>query len=107
VRSHSEACRYVVVGAPMAHGDGWPPALDRSIAAWAPDERAALALCTRTDLATVAYDAIASSYDLVRRETPAVPSRTIYVVQRRAVGTHRRTEALVAAIHEAMEREPV
>lgn len=99
--------RCVVVGSrsePIE--DGWPADLERQICAWAPDERSALELCARGDLATVAYDAIVSSCGfegrLTRLAHPAIPSRTVFLTQRRSVGRHRRTEALVEAIRASM-----
>ncbi len=95
--------RCVVVGAPSEPvDDGWPLDHDRRIAAWAPDERSALELCALGDLATVASDAVVRSCGFEGRLTrlvgPAIPSRTVFLIQRRAVGRHRRTEALVDAI---------
>ncbi len=95
--------RCVVVGVPSEPvEDGWPMDHDRRIAAWAPDERAALELCALGDLATVACDEIVKRCGFEGRLTrlllPAIPSRTVFLIQRRAVGRHRRTEALVDAI---------
>lgn len=95
--------RCVIVGTPTEPlDDGWPVDLERQIAAWAPDERSALELCARGDLMTVAYDATVRSCGFEGRVTkqpqPQIPSRTLYLIQRRAVGRHRRTEALVDAV---------
>ncbi len=102
-RTDTAEHRCVVVGTPTEPlDDGWPSELDRRIAAWAPDERAALELCARGDLVTVAYDAVVRRCGfadrLVRWPDPPIAPRTIHLVQRRAVGRHRRTEALVEAI---------
>lgn len=90
--------------------DGWPGEVERRIVARAPDERAALELCAQTNLVTVAYDAVVQRCGLAPRLTrldvPVVPSRTLYLVQRRAVGRHRRTEALVDAIRAASQPIP-
>ncbi len=98
--------RCVIAGTPSDHvHDGWPPHHPRSIVAWAPDERSALELCTRSAFTTVAFDAVAraSSLDarLVRLAEPEISPRTLYLVHRRAVGRHARTEALVEAIQHA------
>ncbi len=98
--------RCVVVGAPSEPvEDGWPPDHDRRIAAWTPDERSALELCARGDLVTVACDAIVRSCGfegrLTRLVLPEMASRKLLLIQRRAVGRHRRTEALVDAIRTA------
>jgi DNA-binding transcriptional LysR family regulator len=104
-RDLAAAARCVVVGTPSAFvDDGWPNHCERSVAAWAFDERAALELCRHSDLVTVAFDHMARSYapELVRLATPEIPSRTLFVVQRKAIGAHRRTDALVTAIREAL-----
>jgi DNA-binding transcriptional LysR family regulator len=94
---------YVAIGTP-AHpsDDGWPAGEPRDLVAYAHDERAALELCTRTSLATIAFDVVArsSGYDgqLVRLQTPVISPRTLHLVKRHSVGQHRRTDALVAAI---------
>ena len=98
--------RCVVAGTANEHAhDGWPPQHARAIAAWAPDERSALDLCTRSDFATVAFDEVArrSGFEprLVRLATPEIPARTLYLVHRRAIGRHARTDALVEAIQHA------
>jgi DNA-binding transcriptional LysR family regulator len=100
-----EPRRAVLVGTPSAYvKDGWPTSHERTIAAWAHDEWAALELCARCDLVTVAFDVVARtlghSRRLVRLDVPAIPSRTLYIVNRRAVGAHRRTNALIEAIRE-------
>lgn len=98
--------RCVVVGTPTEpQDDGWPADLERRIAAWAPDERSALELCARGDLVTVACDAVVKRCGfagrVVRLDDPPIAPRTLHLVQRRAVGRHRRTEALVEAIRRA------
>ncbi len=95
--------RCVSVGTPSEPlDDGWPTDLDRRIAAHAPDERAALELCTRMDVVVVAYEMIVRrsgfASRLTRLDAPAIAPRALYLVQRRAVGRHRRTEALAEAI---------
>ena len=95
--------RCVVTGAPSEPiEDGWPSDHERRISAWTPDERSALELCARGDLVTVACDAIVDACGfgtrLTRLALPAIPSRAVFLIQRRAVGRHRRTEALVDAI---------
>jgi DNA-binding transcriptional LysR family regulator len=94
---------HVVVGTPThMSDDGWPAGEARENVAYAHDERAALELCTRSPLAAIAFDVVARSSGyadrLQRLQTPAIASRTLHVVQRRAVGTHRRTDALIAAL---------
>jgi DNA-binding transcriptional LysR family regulator len=94
---------YVATGTPAhINDDGWPLGEPRELVAYAHDERAALELCARTSLATIAFDVVArsSGYDgrLVRLQVPVIASRILHLVKRRAVGQHRRTEALVAAI---------
>jgi DNA-binding transcriptional LysR family regulator len=101
--------RCAVVGTPLAAmDDGWPPDRERIVRAWAPDERAALELCARSDLATTAFDAVVRASGFTQRLTRMpvleIPSRTLYVLQRRAVGRHRRTEALVDAIRRAAQQ---
>jgi len=101
--------RCVVVGTPAIHiDDGWPPRHERQIAAWASDQRAALEIVARSGLVTVALDPVArasaASKRLIRLPTPVVEPRTLYLVQRRAVASHRRTEALVDAIRESLTR---
>ncbi len=98
--------RCVVVGTPTEPlDDGWPHDVERRIAAWAPDERAALELCALGDLVTVACDAVVQRCGfagrLVKLPDPQISTRTLHLVQRRAVGRHRRTEALVEAIRTA------
>ena len=95
--------RCVVVGDPSSHGDdGWPPGLERSVAGWVPDERSALELCARTDAVTVAFDKVAAAHptvsELVRLPAIEIAPRPIVWLHRRALGRHRRTEALVDAI---------
>lgn len=95
--------RCVVVGTPTEPlDDGWPLDIERRIAAWAPDERSALELCARGDLVTVGWDALIArggfAGRLERLPDPQIAPRTLHLVQRRAVGRHRRTEALVEAI---------
>jgi DNA-binding transcriptional LysR family regulator len=107
-RSASEPARCVVVGSPSDPlDDGWPAGRERQIVAWAPDEHAALELCAHDDLVTVAFDAVARSCRQperwVRLRSPEIPSRALYLVSRRAVGRHRRTDALVDAIKHASE----
>ncbi|MEO8699373.1 MAG: LysR family transcriptional regulator [Kofleriaceae bacterium] len=98
--------RCVIAGTPTDHvHDGWPPQHTRSVVAWAPDERSALELCARSTFATVAFDAVAraSGLDarLVRVAELEIAPRTLYLVHRRAVGRHARTDALVDAIQHA------
>lgn len=105
-RAEAAVPRYVVVGTPTKPlDDGWPQDLERHIAAWAPDERSALELCALCDLVTVASDAIVRGCGFAERlhpvPGPAIAARTLILTQRRAVGRHRRTEALVAAIRSA------
>lgn len=93
----------VAIGTPShASDDGWPAAESREPAAYAHDERAALELCTRSPLAAVAFDVVARSSGyadrLTRLQTPAIASRTLHVIQRRAIGAHRRTDALIGAL---------
>jgi DNA-binding transcriptional LysR family regulator len=100
--------RCVVVGTPTEPlDDGWPSDVERKVAAWAPDERSALELCARGDLVTVACDAIVHGCGFAERlrrlPSPPIAARTLYLTQRRAVGRHRRTEALVEAIRTAAE----
>lgn len=107
-RPVSEAARCVVVGSPSAPlDDGWPADRERQIVAWAPDEHAALELCAHSDLMTVAFDAVARTCRQperwVRLRSPEIPSRALHLVSRRAVGRHRRTDALVDAIKRASE----
>ncbi len=95
--------RCVVVGSPsFHHDDGWPAGIERTVAAWACDESAALDLAARTTLVCVAFDPIARASRhggrLLRLATPVIAPRTVFLVHRRAVGTHRRTDALVAAL---------
>jgi DNA-binding transcriptional LysR family regulator len=100
--------RAVVVGA-RGHevDDGWPIDLPRSIAAWVPDERAALETCLRSPYVTVAFDAVAATARaqgrLVRLDQPAIAARPLFLVHRRPVATHPRTEALAAAIRGAID----
>ena len=62
--------RCVVIGTPHdLVDDGWPPDRDRIVRAWAPDERAALELCARGDLVTVAFDAVVRSNGFAQRLT--------------------------------------
>jgi DNA-binding transcriptional LysR family regulator len=103
------AMRCVVVGTPDKHADdGWPSRSERQIAAWTSDQRAALEMVARTGLVTVAFDAVARTSDvfkrLIRIPTPHLEPRTLYLVQRRSVGAHRRTEALVDAIRHSLTR---
>ncbi len=95
--------RCVAVGTPSNHADdGWPAGCERGIATWAPDERAALEICARTELVTVAFDVITRSSGyagrLVRLESPTISTKPLFLVYRRAVGVHRRTDALIEAI---------
>jgi DNA-binding transcriptional LysR family regulator len=94
---------HVAIGTPIhVSDDGWPASESREPAAYAHDERAALELCTRSPLAAVAFDVVARSgrYGdrLTRLQTPAISSRTLHLVTRRAIGNHRRTDALIAAL---------
>ncbi len=102
-RTATAESRCVVVGTPTEPlDDGWPAETERRIAAWAPDERSALELCARGDLVTVACDAVVERCGFAGRVTrlvdPAISPRTLHLVQRRTVGRHRRTEALVEAL---------
>ncbi|MEO8548318.1 MAG: LysR family transcriptional regulator [Kofleriaceae bacterium] len=101
--------RCVVVGTPTASlDDGWPAECERRIVAWAPDERSALELTARSDLLTVVSDAIIHFCGFEGRVTrlhePQISPRTLYLVQRRAVGRHRRTEVLADALRAAAAR---
>ena len=101
--------RCVMVGTALEHvDDGWPVTAERAVVAWAPDERAALELCARGDLVTVAYDAAVTGYNLAsqltRIDQPEIAPRVLHLVSRRAVGRHRRTEVLVEAIRGAVAR---
>jgi DNA-binding transcriptional LysR family regulator len=105
----STAMRCVVAGTPgKASDDGWPSRIDRQLAAWASDERSALEIVARSGLVAVAFDPIARASEvfkrLVRLPTPHIDPRVLYLVHRRAVGSHRRTEALVEAIRESLVR---
>jgi DNA-binding transcriptional LysR family regulator len=105
----TSSLRCVAVGAAGKHvDDGWPPRVDREVAAWASDERCALEIVARSGLVAVAFDHVARTSEmfkrLVRLPTPQVEPRTILLVHRRAVGSHRRTEALVEAIRESLNR---
>jgi DNA-binding transcriptional LysR family regulator len=105
-RSAIAVPRCVVAGTPSECDDGWPTSTERAIAAWAPDERAALELCCLGELATVAYDAVVRASGhvdrLARSETPRIPSRTLHLLHRRPVGAHRRTDAFTDAIREVV-----
>ena len=99
--------RCVGIGTPAKPADdGWPAHAERHIAAWASDQRAALEIVARSRLATIAFDAVARTSEVFPRvvqvPTPHVEPRPLYLVHRRAVGPHRRTEALIAAIREAL-----
>jgi DNA-binding transcriptional LysR family regulator len=101
--------RCIVVGTPADHtDDGWPPRSERRIVAWASDQRAALGIVARSGLVTVALDPVARASEvfnrLIRLPTPQVEPRTVYLVQRRAVGPHRRTEVLADAIRSSLAR---
>jgi DNA-binding transcriptional LysR family regulator len=105
----SSSMRCVVTGTPAKHvDDGWPARVERQIAAWASDERSALEIVARSGLATVAFDHVARTSDvfkrLIRLPTPHIEPRTLFLVHRRAVGNHRRTDALVEAIRESLDR---
>ena len=102
--------RCVMIGTPAdPMDDGWPSDIERTVAAWAPDERAALELCARGELVTVAFDAVARAGGfqerLTRLATPEISGRMMCLIHRRTVGQHRRTEALVEAIR-AAARQP-
>lgn len=104
---NSEAMRCVLVGAPgRGADDGWPTRLERQTAAWASDERAALDIVARTGLATVTFDRVARSSavreQIMRLPTPRIDARTLYLLHRRAIGTHRRTDAFAEAIRVAL-----
>ena len=98
--------RVVVVGTPDEPvDDGWPASTPRRVVAWAPDERAALELCARGEFVTLAFDALVPACrltDHVARIALPVSPRSIQLVHRRAVGRHRRTDALVDAIQAAV-----
>lgn len=105
----SSSFRVVAVGANGKHvDDGWPPRIERQVAAWASDERSALDVVARSGLVAVAFDHVARTSEmfkrLIRLPTPHVEPRTIYLVHRRAVGSHRRTDALVQAVRESVDR---
>ena len=105
----TSSMRCVVTGSPGKPGDdGWPARVEREIAAYAVDERAALEITARSGLVTVAFDPIARTSEvfkrLIRLPTPHVDGRALYLVQRRAVGSHRRTDALVEAIRDSLSR---
>lgn len=91
-----------------AADDDWPSSVERQIAAWASDERSALEIVARSGLVTIAFDHLARTSEvfkrLIRLPTPAIEPRRIFLVHRRAVTTHRRTDALVAAIRESLDR---
>lgn len=110
-RTSTGEVRCVVVGIPSeSPDDGWPSELERRIVAWAPDERAALELVARSELVTMAHDAIVRGCGFAERVTklaaPQVSPRTVHLIQRRAVGRHRRTEALVEALRLAATGAP-
>ena len=102
--------RCVVVGTPSEPpDDGWPVEIERRIVAWAPDERSALEFVARSDLVTIAHDMVVArcgfSGRVTRLPTPHLTPRSLHLIQRRAVGRHRRTEALVEAIRAAATGE--
>ncbi len=104
VRRGGTACgRSVVVGVPSdTPDDGWPLEYERTIAAWVPDQSAALEIVATSDLATVAYERIAESHAyggrIERLPSIDVASRSVFVLTRRPVGCHPRTELLLGAI---------
>jgi len=101
--------RCVVVGPPSDRADdGWPVDRERTIAVWAHDQRAALEIAARSDLVTVAFDALGRSSEYAGRVSRlpdfAIAPHTLYIAHRKAIGAHRRTEALVAAIRTVVRR---
>jgi DNA-binding transcriptional LysR family regulator len=103
----STSMRCVVNGAPgKASDDGWPVRVERQLAAWASDERAALEVVAHSSLVAVAFDPVARASGvferIVRLPTPHIEPRALYLVHRRAIGSHRRTEALVEALRESL-----
>jgi DNA-binding transcriptional LysR family regulator len=104
-----DVTRCAVVGAAADHADdGWPATCERVVAAWVPDERAALELCRDSDLVTVAYDPAVTAYGLANQleRVPDydVAARVVRLIHRRPVGRHRRTEVLIEAIKAAIAR---
>ncbi|MDQ3338806.1 MAG: LysR family transcriptional regulator [Myxococcota bacterium] len=105
----TSSLRCVAVGTGGKHvDDGWPPRVERHVAAWASDERSALEIVARSGLVAVAFDHVARTSEVFKRvirlPTPHIEPRTILLVHRRAVGSHRRTNALVEAIRESLNR---
>lgn len=87
--------------------DGWPAGVPRVIAARVPDERTALAVVAAGSLVGVTYAALASAvrgHPLVRLASPTPRDRELYLVTRRPVAHHPRTEALAEAIRAAVRR---
>lgn len=98
--------RCVVVGTPSeSPDDGWPVEIEQRIVAWASDERSAQELVARSELVTIARDTVVARCGFAGRVTrlpaPQITSRNLHLIQRRAVGRHRRTEALVEAMRVA------
>ncbi len=106
-RGQSPSC--VAVGLPNEQtDDGWPVARSRRVAAWVHDEVAALELVAATDLVAVALEALAQSPHFADRvqvldDVPIEPL-TVFLVHRRAVGVHMRTNTVVEAIRAVLTR---
>lgn len=82
--------------------DGWPHGVEREIGFWAHDPAVAFELCLAGDLVMTATDAEAAAFGdrLVKWDIPAIRDQVLYLMHRPTIGSHPRTEALVAAIHQ-------
>lgn len=99
----SASPRFVVVGSRASTpDDGWPADAPREIAMWAHDEQLALALSARGTLAVVATDHAAAAHGGLARQPFEVADQVAYLVHRRSVGGHPRTDALAAALRVAV-----
>ena len=91
--------RMIVVGARGEQpDDGWPAGAPREVAGWAADEAAALAICRRGGVATVAYDVIARAHDGLVPVGPPIAARAVYLVHRKPVGPQRRADVMAEAV---------
>ncbi len=94
---YGKSSRYVAFA-----DDSWPPDQQRDVAAEVSTPSEAAALCAQAGFAAVLPRVIARAHGLSAiRGAPAISDRAIYLIFRRPLGEHPRTDAVLAALRSA------
>ncbi|CAN5710251.1 hypothetical protein BH11MYX2_BH11MYX2_00350 [soil metagenome] len=96
---------FVVVGTRAETvADGWPVHRTRTIAMWAHCERVAIEMCLSGALAFVAVARTVDVYRALLHTLPIddIAALPLYMVSRRPIGAHPRTESVMAALCESL-----